>query len=360
MNNHIFGDELMIIIEQKNEWDYYLNTYFKEQKDVYNEYNYYKLYSDNFNINFEAIFWEDENLQLFWPHLIRDIKRVVFLNEDYYDLTSPYGYCGPHLNVLNARTGESLKKFSEIYRNYILNKKYLCEFIRFNPLLNNWEHLTDLMDLKYLNDIVVVDLTNSLYNIEKNINKGHRYNIKKTLRSNCNIEIFEKPCKEEIEEFITLYYATMKRNKAAPKYYFTNKFIKDHFNLLNTVLIRAKKNEETISSSIFLLGNKFLHYHLSGRTDNNKGLFPTDLIIWEAIKWGKNKNLQHLNLGGGINQNDTLFKYKKGFSNTVKKNYIGSKIFNLEKYNEISIMKKCESNKNTFFPAYRRDIDSIV
>jgi lipid II:glycine glycyltransferase (peptidoglycan interpeptide bridge formation enzyme) len=100
---------------------------------------------------------------------------------------------------------------------------------------------------------------------------------------------------------------------------------------------------------------------LSGRINDRKGIFPTDLILWEAIKWGKNKKLQFLNLGGGMNhQNDTLFNYKKGFSNIVKKNYIGSKIFNLEKYIEFSSINKCEPNKDYFFPIYRKDINSIV
>jgi hypothetical protein len=350
----------MILISQKNEWEYYLNNYFTEYKDIYSEFNYYLLYVNNFDVKLEAIFWEDENLQIFWPHLIRNLESIEPSCKEYYDLTTPYGYGGPLIKVLNKSfLKQSLEKFYKEYSIYALKQKYICEFIRFHPLFKNWEFLGNLLDVTYLNDVVVINLCHSLDDIRKNIVKGHKYNINKSLRNNCNTEIIEKPCKKEIEDFFEIYFLTMKRINSARKYFFSKKFIKNHFDLLNSIIIQVKKDDEIISSSIFLCGDKFLHYHLSGRIDY-KGLYPTDLTIWEAIKWGKNKKFHFINLGGGIKRNDDLYKFKKGFSNNINEYYIGNIIFNLEKYNELSKMKCNESIKSTFFPAYRKNSDSII
>jgi hypothetical protein len=351
----------MKIINKKEEWNYYLNNYFKEKKDVYNEFEYYSIYTNNFNVDLEAIFWEDDNIQIFWPHLIRNLGKIDQFSSSYYDLTTPYGYGGPLYNVLDrSQIQKSLKKFSNLYFSYALSKQYVCEFIRFHPLLDNWNNLQKIININYLNDIVVVDLSQSLNEIKNNMNKGHKYNINKTLHSNCKIEILEKPDNENVDKFLELYSSTMKRNNASKKYFFTKKFIKNHFDFLNSILIQIKKDNDIIASTIFLYGDKYSHYHLSGRAENYKGLYPNDLIIWEAIKWSKNKGFDYLNLGGGIKQNDDLFKFKKGFSKIVKNNYIGNKLYRLEKYKELSKTFGTDDKENNFFPAYRRNIDSIV
>ena len=63
-------------------------------------------------------------------------------------------------------------------------------------------------------------------------------------------------------------------------------------------------------------------------------------------------DLKYLHFGGGRtnDQNDSLLKFKKSFSNTLSEFYIGEKIHNEFLYNELTIA----SNKKMFY-SYRND-----
>src|SRR5690606_33259686 len=98
----------------------------------------------------------------------------------------------------------------------------------------------------------------------------------------------------------------MDRNKASEKYYFSKEFIDDHFKLLKAILVQAEYDNNVIGSSMFIYGDEIIHYHLSG-TSNVKNVYPSHLIIFELIKWAKERNFKYLHLGGGRGTNDSLF-----------------------------------------------------
>jgi len=293
--------------------------------------------------------------------LIRNVSEIeCFKDFKYYDLTTPYGYGGP-LIVTKAKDkiNGSLKEFFAEYENFALKNDYISEFIRFHPLLGNWEFFNKFFDVKYSNDVVIVDLSKELNEIWENIKKGHKYNIKKSMREGCEVEITTDVSPKKIENFIEIYYLTMNKNKAPKKYYFSKEFISDHFNLLNVILIEVKYKNEVIGTSIFICGDKMIHYHLSGATYDFKGLYPSDITLWEAIKWAKKNGFKYLHLGGGLGRNDSLFEFKRSFSKIASPFYIGRKIFNMEIYQRLLILNP-ESSSSDYFPAYRQGFNEKI
>ena len=87
----------MNIIKDRNEW----NTLLKEEfSDYYNNssfrYEYFDLYRKHFYTEAEGLYWENNVIKIFWPHLIRDLSKIeYFRNLNYYDLTAPYNHYGP-------------------------------------------------------------------------------------------------------------------------------------------------------------------------------------------------------------------------------------------------------------------------
>ena len=354
----------MTPIKDRIAWNSLLKEEFSEYNDIYFKYEYFELYKRHYGVEPEVIFWEDKNIKIFWTHLIRDISKIEqFKDFKYYDLTTPYGYGGP---LIITKTGnkekinKSLRDFFEDYKNYALKNNYVCEFIRFHPVFENQRFFNDIFDVEYLNDVVIVDLSKDLEEIWKDIKRGHKYNIKKSVKEGCKIKIINKPSTGNIEDFINLYYETMDKNKASKKYYFSIEFLNDHFNLLKSILIEVKYKNIVIGTSMFILGGKIIHYHLSGAAYGLKSLYPSDLILWEAIKWAKENDFELLHLGGGRGKNDTLFEFKKGFSNNIIPFYSGKKIFDLKTYQALLTINPISATSNNYFPAYRQGLDEKI
>ncbi len=354
----------MISIKDRATWNSTLAEEFGGYEDIYFRYEYFDLYKRHYDVEPEAIFWEDENIKIFWPHLVRDISKIEkFKDFEYYDLTTPYGYGGPLITTKTRdkeKINSSLKKFLEEYQNYALRNNYVCEFIRFHPIFKNWRFFNKSFNVEYLNDVVVINLNKDLEGIWKSIKKGHRYNIKKSIREECKVEIVSTPTKKDIDNFVKIYYHTMDKNKASKKYYFSREFLNDHFSLLKSVLVKVEHNNQIIGASIFIFWRKVVHYHLSGATYGLKGVYPLDLMLWKAIKWVKTNNFELLNLGGGRGKNDSLFEFKKGFSNDTVPFYIGKKIFDIKTYKKLSTLNPMSAFSNNYFPEYRWDLDEKI
>jgi hypothetical protein len=92
---------------------------------------------------------------------------------------------------------------------------------------------------------------------------------------------------------------------------------------------------------------------------NYQNLYPSNLIIWETIKWAKNKNFKTLHLGGGRGANDSLFEFKKGFSKVFYPFYLGKRILNEKAYNELLSLNSFDEADN-YFPSYRKNIDKNI
>lgn len=346
-------------ITDQKDWNQVLKL-FPEMNDVYFSYEYFKIFAEHYNVKFEGFFWENQHLSIFWSHLVREIQNISDNSDQFFDLITPYGYGGPLIHCKSkivSRIKDSLHLFMEDYYKFAREQNYICEFVRFHPILKNWELFSEGFQrqilLQYNNDTVYIDLSNDLDNIWKEIGKGHKYNINKTDKENCKIILSETPLDCDIEAFISLYYDTMEKNCASDKYFFTSSFIKDHFSHLFSLLIAVECSDQLLGASMFITGNSIVNYHLSGSRKNIKGVYPSDFIIWSAIKWAKNHNFSYLNLGGGFGKNDSLFNFKKGFSKTIAPYYTGKIIFNVEQYEKLS--KKCnqQDSQEKFFPLYR-------
>lgn len=356
----------MDVVTERVEWNHVLQQ-FSNANDIYYNYDYFDIYVKNFGVKSEAVVWLDQYISIFWSHLIREIPNTFDNPLISFDLISPYGYGGPlincktnnRLNILN-----SLRSFIEEYLEFARSNNYICEFIRFHPILRNWELFSDgfqnIIALDHSNDTVYVDLSTNLDQIWQGIRKGHRYNIKKTMHEGCEAKILLNPSDSDIDEFISLYYSTMKKCQASKKYFFQPTFIKDHFSQLSATLVRIDYDELLIGASMFIAGKSCIHYHLSGSNNTIKGIYPSELILWSVIKWAKEKNLKYFHLGGGLKINDSLFGFKNGFSNKKLPFYTGRILFDYEKY---EILTKSCNNTNlnqNFFPAYRNNQNDAI
>lgn len=354
----------MEILTEKDKWNNILNNNFQKSNDIFFKYEYFALYKKHYNVDLEGIYWEDNNLKIFWTHLIRDISKIeLFKDFKYFDLATPYGFGGPLIIYLTKdenKLTNSIQQFFKEYENYCKKKRYISEFIRLHPFINNCKLLSRICSIKYMYDIVALDLTQDYENIWNSMRKKNRYYVRKAQKEFKEFRAFENPSFNEIYEFFNLYNDAMEKINASKKYFFSFDFIKEHFKF-NTLLITCKNHDNTLGgSAMFLKGKDIIHYHLSARNHNFENS-PDRAILWHAIKWAKEKELKWLNLGGGHGTNeDGLFKFKKEFSKTFFPFNRGEIIFNKEIFDELSSINPMSVGIFNFFPRYRIGIDSII
>ncbi len=342
----------MIVIKDKKDWNSILCEKFPEH-DIYFKYEYFNLYQKHYDAIPEALFWEDDNLKIFWTHLVRDIPSIEISKKlPFHDSTTPYGYGGPLIIVKKKDyLKKSLDKFLKVYRNHYLKENNVSEFVRFHPVYSNPEYFNNLFETEHINDIVLVDLNKGLDQIWADFSKNTKRYIRKGQKEFENVIVKKNPSNKELKLFQSLYIETMKKNKASERYFFNFEFIKDHFDLLNARLIYCEDfSGELGSAAIILESPNSISYHLGASNYKFKNS-PLRLILWESIKFGKDKGYEFFNLGGGLKKNDSLFKFKSGFSNITSKFYIGKIIFNKNIYK--SLVTPETSEEVNFFPIYR-------
>jgi len=283
----------------------------------------------------------------------------------YKDIISPYGYSGPLYNEDQLEIS-CIKRFWKQVNNWCKNNHIVSEFIRFSLNGNHAEYNGTLIpSLKNVKgDIIEEDLQWKKF--KPKVRNNHRKGIEKALR----LEIYEGQIpKEIIQVFYDIYIQTMSRNNAHSLYfhdfeYFEN-FIGNNPN--SSMIAMIYKEEIPISTELILLEQSTftLYSYLGGTLSDYFYTRPNDFLKIEVMNWARKNMYKYYVLGGGRQDGDGLYKYKKSFfpNDEDVVYYTGRKIIDKKVYREL-IEKKCkkedvkniEANSFTnYFPFYRKD-----
>ena len=190
--------------------------------------------------------------------------------------------------------------------------------------------------------------------------KGHRHNIRKA--KEFGIFAYEDKNFNHYEDFILIYNETMKRNNALEYYFFSKNYFNDLRNLLGDriKLFVAKKNDDIISASLFLITGEVIQYHLSGTSNKWLNYSSSKVIIDEVRKWGTSQGYKWFHLGGGLGSTrDSIFHFKSGFSKLNFSFEVMKSILEPQIYDKLIAQKKhwleacgCEIASDNYFPIY--------
>jgi hypothetical protein len=336
---------------------------FKNNHDIYSTLSYCKLTSNNDDASPRMFLYKQENVTILYPFLLRNINRLEFvknqMSEQLYDIITPYGYGGPITD--GEITMRDSEEFRKEFEDYCKKNNIISEFIRFHPLLQNHKHFSSAVPIFHVNNTVSIFLDRNEDEILKAFHKNHQRNVKKARNNNLSIQILQgSHALPYLSKFKQLYDETMKKNNAKAYYYFSYDYFKQLFQTLGEAAMMAniKQSDEVIASAIFFINGPFLQYHLgaSERTKLNTGANP--FLFYEVAKWGSEKKMKYLHLGGGYRKDDPLFTFKKRFNEQgISPFYIGKKIHNKTTYEHVTQLWKMyygKENDDTFFPKYRQ------
>lgn len=280
----------------------------------------------------------------------RDISKDKYftgkLEENkYFDLTTPYGYGGFWGNV---RDTENLMKE---YDEYCVYSSYICEFVRFNLFSNYKDYFNGEIETRTHN--VIRNLEIPIEEIWMNFKHKVRKNVKRGI--NNNLQIILDPTGEYLDDFLRIYYSTMDRTNSANEYYFSKNFFETlNYMKDNIMYFHVLYQGNIISTELVIYGTENCYSFLGGTDNEFFNVRPNDFLKYEIIKWALNKGIKNFVLGGGYGSDDGIFQYKSSLApDGIVDFYIGKKVFNKAKYNELVKIRGEEITDSSFFPLYR-------
>jgi hypothetical protein len=217
--------------------------------------------------------FQEENGAAVLPMLIRRTSDVQGLEDsDFFDATSVYGYPGVVTNVhadfkyaASFRT-DFQRKLLKIFHD----KKIIAFFTRQNPLFQTSWLLEGIGDVLKMSNTVAIDLAQSDHEQEKNMTKGHRYDVRKARKQ--GVVAFEDKTFERMNDFIQIYKDTMTRNDALEYYFFPDSYYDSLKKSLgeHLKLFVAEKDGVLVSAALFLVTGKITIFKFLWRQGHSR------------------------------------------------------------------------------------------
>lgn len=284
------------------------------------------------------------------------VKRIIETT-DYFDCTSAYGYPGP---ISNCNTDEIssdlIIEFQKQFISYCFNNKIVTVFSRLHPIFDQTPILKGIGAIVSLNATIAIDLNLEPKEQTQQYRKSNKSEISQLNRKGFTVR--KATNSEQLLEFINIYNATMERLNAADSYFFSQAYFEKMLQTEDYTcnLLLAYYNEEIAAGAIFNCSNRIMQYHLAATKEAYYKYAPMKLVIDTARIIGNSYNMRYLHLGGGVNgsNDDSLYKFKAGFSNTIFNYSIWKMVIDEEIYNKLTQERqKIAEVKANYFPLYR-------
>ncbi len=175
----------------------------------------------------------------------------------------------------------------------------------------------------------VLDLTKSEEEILKNMHPKARYNIR--VAEKHGVEVVEDNSKEAFEEYLRLSDETTKRQKF---YAHTEKYHRQMWETLKAPqmangkwqmanltahLLVAKYQGKILTSWILFVFKDTLYYPYGASSSENREVMSSNLVMWEAIRYGKKLGLKKFDMWGALGPDPDRKDPWYGFHNFKEK-----------------------------------------
>lgn len=320
----------MITALTTRHWNKFLSRFPARLRDIYFTAQYSRLYEDALHTA-ECFVYEDSGSIFLFPYLKRNIK---LLGGGYYDFETPYGYAGP---ISTGTDPQFIRDAWEAFLSESRSQKLIAGFIRFHPLLANYKGMDRFLSVFFDRKTVAMDLAlpkERLFSEE--IHSKHRNVIRKA--QDYRLRFVADEDFENLDAFIKIYNLTMDGITADEFYYFKPSYYEAIKNNLqgSSFLGLVYDGQVIIAAAIFFYYGIYGHYHLAGSIKEYQRYYPNNFLVYNAALYMQAKGVCRFHLGGGRQRgvDDSLYKFKRRFSQTEYDFYIGKLIIDQPAYDK--------------------------
>jgi len=330
--------------------------------DVYHLPEYHLLAEEQQDARAVLFVCETQSVIMAMPMLLREIEGLASMDiSGYRDVTSVYGYPGPVSTVQHPSDDVTLC-FASSLQSYLESERAVAAFSRLHPFFDQEPYLRDLGgQVQEVGATVVIDLSLPAEAQRRQYRSNHKRDIKKARREGVTC-VHDEDC-NYLHPFVEMYHETMRRTGASEYYFFDRTYFARLLELLGDYvhLFVAIKEGVVLSGALFTLCNSIIQYHLGGTDSRYLSLAPSKLIFDSVRLWGTEIGARIFHLGGGVrSRQDSLFRFKAGFSKLRYRFRIWKMVVDPEAYSQLVEQKRAwneatgvEVTEDSYFPAYR-------
>jgi serine/alanine adding enzyme len=276
-----------------------------------------------------------------FPLLVRDVGSGG------RDATTPYGYGGPVATGPDPPT----QLFWELYREWCESNGIVTSFIRFHPLFANQRYAGAEVRLEPL--VGTVGWRLGLPDLFVGMHGTHRTSCRKAVRAGVSASASQAP--SGLSAFASLYEVTMRRVRADTFYLFSPAYWEALAARLGEriVVFDAELRGEVVASALCFATPPWLHYHLGATGERGRTLGASNLLLYEAALWARERGYERFHLGGGAGgRADSLLSFKRRFDEGgLLECAVGKAVHDAAAYRELT--GRDADDVAGRFPAYR-------
>lgn len=292
------------------------------------------------------------------PLLLRVLPETLGAPQSWRDASSPYGYPSPLVHP--ATDSHQADRFLRVFRSRCHELDIIAAFLRFHPLLPcPLDTFADHGTVVQHGQTVWIDLTADKEQLRRQTRENHRRGIAKLQQTGFHARIDHW---SDHQRFVEVYSSTMERLQAHSFYRFTERYFDDLQEALGDRLHLCSvvsPTDEVAAAGLFTITDGLVQYHLGGTAERFLDLAPSKLMFDHVRTWAKDAGCRAFHLGGGVGgRDDSLFRFKLGFSSLTADFHSCRMVQNHSRYTRLS--ERFMANKNgticgvdEYFPCYR-------
>ncbi|MBZ5603497.1 MAG: GNAT family N-acetyltransferase [Acidobacteriia bacterium] len=300
------------------------------------------------------------------PLLIRTLDDVpgIAKGAGWRDATSVYGYAGPVAS--HAEIPERIvRNFQERLQEHLEAMNVVTVFSRLHPIIAQQSLLKGMGEYQVLSQTVSIDLT---LPVEEQ-RRGYRTSLKTAINKvrRMGVTCVQDRAGVHLEEWMDIYYETMRRVGAVESYFFPREYFRHLFHALGDrfCLAVCLLEGKVVCGGIFIETGEILQYHLGGTLNRALEFAPMKLLLDEMRLFANSRGLKVFHLGGGTtpHADNPLLHFKRGFSERLHDFPVWRWVLNVPVYQRLCRDRSqwCDENgleatSRGFFPAYRTPV----
>jgi hypothetical protein len=230
-----------------------------------------------------------------------------------HDLTTAYGYGGP---FAWAVTPADALTFWTQFDAWALAQGTVSSFARLSLFAGHLLPFNGETVAIGPNILRRVDLTDG--ELWSDYRSEARKNIELARQRGVSFELDSSG--KRLDEFLSIYTATMNRRGASKRYYFPRSFFESFIQNLtgHFTFAHALVRQRVVSSEIILLSAGHAYSYLGGTLAEAFQFSPNYLIKHETFLWCRDQGKKAVVLGGGYQPNDGILRYKQHFGRNAE------------------------------------------
>jgi Acetyltransferase (GNAT) domain len=267
--------------------------------------------------------WDDEGFETICPLKIRNF-------EGHLDVTTPYGLSG------FSSIGD-LPSFEMQWRQFCKIEGWVCGYVAQHP-----EFKTPILNLGDMGRTSIFCHLGDPKEMAKKLHPTHRYDVRK-LEENVDVIINDPSV---LAALPILYKSTLALTQASPLYNFKDRTLEVLSALPGSICLGARRGDTILAIALFLSNGTQADYFCSAYMP--EGRKYSKLLVWRALQHLASIGLDSVNLGGGVQEGDSLEQFKRRFGGHPLKTMNYKLIFDDVVYQKLSE----ETPESGYFPAY--------